>query len=264
MATIRAAFFDIDGTLVPFLSDGAPASTLAALRALREKGVLVFVASGRPPRHLDFVHTQVPVPFDGYVLMNGQYCIDAGGRVLRSKALPRESFRTLLPYLEASGASSSFVELDYIYTNRISEALRKNYEKLGPKVKPDPIDDPARALTHDTYQLSAYISEEEEAEFLRHLPGCKAARWSPDFTDIIPEDGGKAVGVQAMLQHFGLTMDQAIAFGDGGNDMDMLRAVGIGVAMGNAGPQVKAAADYVTTDVEQDGIANALRHFGLI
>ena len=55
-----------------------------------------------------------------------------------------------------------------------------------------------------------------------------------------------------------------MAFGDGGNDIEMLRHVGIGVAMGNAKDEVKACADYVTTSVDDDGIVNALRHFGVI
>ena len=55
-----------------------------------------------------------------------------------------------------------------------------------------------------------------------------------------------------------------MAFGDGGNDMTMLRAAGTSVAMGNALDKVKAHADYVTTSVDEDGIRNALKHFGII
>ena len=55
-----------------------------------------------------------------------------------------------------------------------------------------------------------------------------------------------------------------MAFGDGGNDMAMLRFAGIGVAMGNANDEVKAVADYVTDGVDHDGVMNALRHFGIL
>ena len=61
-----------------------------------------------------------------------------------------------------------------------------------------------------------------------------------------------------------LTREQAIAFGDGGNDVTMLQYAGIGVAMGNACAEAKAAADYITEDVTHDGLAHALEHFGLI
>ena len=67
-----------------------------------------------------------------------------------------------------------------------------------------------------------------------------------------------------MLEALGLTREQSIAFGDDGNDVEMLQYAGIGVAMGNACPEAKAAADYVTDDILADGLANGLRYFGLI
>jgi hydroxymethylpyrimidine pyrophosphatase-like HAD family hydrolase len=59
-------------------------------------------------------------------------------------------------------------------------------------------------------------------------------------------------------------MSNCIGFGDGGNDTTMIKDCGIGVAMGNAIPELKSIADYVTSSVDEDGIANALRHFGII
>jgi hypothetical protein len=92
----------------------------------------------------------------------------------------------------------------------------------------------------------------------------KSVRWNPDFTDLIPADGGKSVGIQQLLEHFGLSQEETMAFGDGGNDIEMLQYVHLGVAMGNGTQNVKAAADYVTDSVDEDGIWNALVHFGLI
>ena len=85
-----------------------------------------------------------------------------------------------------------------------------------------------------------------------------------DFADILPAGGGKPNGLAHTLAHLGLTREQCIAFGDGGNDVTMLEYAGIGVAMGNACDAAKAAADYVTDDITADGLAKALAHFGLI
>ena len=74
MAQIKAAFFDIDGTLLPFHAKALPESTVQALAALRENGVKTFIATGRPPVHLPYLHALDGIPFDGYVTMNGQYC----------------------------------------------------------------------------------------------------------------------------------------------------------------------------------------------
>ena len=67
-----------------------------------------------------------------------------------------------------------------------------------------------------------------------------------------------------MTKHLGLNPQHTMAFGDGGNDSSMIRTAGIGVAMGNAMDSLKREADYVTTSVDEDGIWNALRHYGLI
>ena len=96
------------------------------------------------------------------------------------------------------------------------------------------------------------------------MPGCAATRWSPYFSDITPRGGSKRVGIEKMLAHFGIPASDTMAFGDGGNDIEMLRFAGVGVAMGNAGEEVRLAADYVTDDVDHDGIQNALRRFGVI
>lgn len=265
-APVRAVFFDIDGTLVSFKTHKAPASALRALRALHEKGIRLFISSGRPPEMLGILHEQLEhFPFDGYILMNGQYCTDAAGKPFHIQALPAGAFPVLLPWLEEHpDVVCGFVELDYVYNNRHTEAAVASARKLGLKGPHNPIDDPARTLTHKTYQLNPYIPPELDAEFIAHAPGCKAVRWNDAFADVIPADGGKPEGVKRMLDRFGLTPAEAMAFGDGGNDIDMLRFVGTGVAMGNAAPHVKAAAGYVTADIDADGLEKALYHFGVL
>ena len=76
--------------------------------------------------------------------------------------------------------------------------------------------------------------------------------------------GGKSAGMQIFLDKYGFNRSESMAFGDGENDKEMLEYAGIGVAMGNAKDSVKAVADYVTDSVDDNGIENALRHFGLI
>ena len=71
----------------------------------------------------------------------------------------------------------------------------------------------------------------------------------------------KGRGLEIIAGHEGLRLDECMAFGDGGNDIAILRKAGTGVAMGNAGATVKAAADYVTDTIDSDGVANALRYF---
>ncbi|MBS6547259.1 MAG: Cof-type HAD-IIB family hydrolase [Butyricicoccus pullicaecorum] len=261
---IRAIFFDIDGTLLSFQTHQVPESTQRALWLLREQGVKLFVATGRPPKTAGYLREVFDFDFDGYVTMNGQYCL-VGDQVIHEQYIPSESIASLLPYLEKKQIACDFIELDRLYinlhnefTDQFAALIGSNVDVIGPVV------DVRCALKNKVYQLSPFISEAEEPEFFRHLPGCKAARWTPLFTDVIPEDGGKPVGMDHMIRHFGIAPEEVMAFGDGGNDLDMLVHAKIGVAMGNAVDAVKAAADYVTTDVDHDGIWNALVHFGLV
>ena len=116
---IRAAFFDIDGTLLLFDNHGMPDSTVQALHALQESGVKIFIATGRPPVHLPHLPALQKVSWDGFVTMNGQYCFLADGEQIYSKAIDPASLRTLLPYIEKEQLSIGFVEKDACYFNLI-------------------------------------------------------------------------------------------------------------------------------------------------
>jgi Cof subfamily protein (haloacid dehalogenase superfamily) len=94
--------------------------------------------------------------------------------------------------------------------------------------------------------------------------GCEFGRWHPAFVDITAKGNTKQNGIDQFIKHFGFKLEETMAFGDGGNDIGMLRHAGIGIAMGNAKDDVKAVADYVTDTVDEDGIYKAMKHFGII
>lgn len=258
--TIRAAFFDIDGTLLPFRAEQLPASTLAALAALRQRGVRTFIATGRPPIHLPRLHALAGVPFDGYVTMNGQYCFLTDGTELYRHAIDPAVLRMLLPFVNREKISVGFIEKDRVTFNLIDRHSAEHCRNMGFTAG----DVAARIEAAPIYQLAAFFPVEEQREFLDHCPGCTAVRWNDDFVDVLPAGGGKTQGMAQVLAALGLRREQSIAFGDGENDVDMLRFAGIGVAMGNGCPEAKAAADYITGDVTDNGLADGLRHFGLI
>ena len=96
------------------------------------------------------------------------------------------------------------------------------------------------------------------------LPNCESGRWFPAFTDIVAKGIRKQKGIDEIIRHFGIGQEETMAFGDGHNDIDMLKLVNIGVAMGNAKDEVKEAADEVTDDIDHDGIYQALKRHHII
>ena len=91
-------------------------------------------------------------------------------------------------------------------------------------------------------------------DILQGTHNTQITAWWDKAVDIIPINCGKGNAVNAILDYYGFSKDEAIAFGDGENDVEMLEAVGTGIAMGNAKDEVKAKADFACQSVENDGI----------
>ena len=262
---IRAVFFDIDGTLQSMITHEIPERTLQALYALKEKGVLLFPCTGRPPVQLQMLSQNFQnFPWDGYVMLNGQYCMDGEKKMFYDHPIRRETFDTLIPYLETVNHPVTFMELDYQYDLMFNENAWEYVKKIGREDLMTPVDDIHRVFTHPTYQISPLILPEKDEEFLKHAPYMKSVRWTDAFADMIPCDGGKPEGMKQIMEHFHIAREETMAFGDGGNDISMLEYAGIGIAMGNGRDEVKAAADYVTDTCENSGVYYALEHFGVL
>lgn len=255
---IKAAFFDIDGTMFSHTIHAIPESTRNAVHLLREKGVKVFIATGRSLSETK----RVPLgdmKFDGYVTLNGQICLDAAENILSEAPITGEDGEYLIDAFVNKKIPLAIVEKERIYINYIDDSVIRAQKSV--EIPLLPLGEYQGA---PIYQFIGYMNREETEKFAQKIPNCKITRWYDEGIDIISKDGGKANGIQKVLEVYGFTREETIAFGDSDNDMEMLEFAGIGVAMGNAVECVKEAADYVTTDIDQDGIWNACRHLGLI
>lgn len=254
---IKAVFLDIDGTLISFETHQIAPSSIEAIQAVREKGVKVFAATGRAKAFLGQI---AELPLDGFVIMNGAYCFLPDGTEIHVDAIPQEDLIRLNEYLQTSDIPFTFIEREVMYINRVNplvEELAAYFNVFVP-----PVVSPHEAIGKEVLQLMGYFGEEIEAElFGKVLLHCEPMRWHPLFTDIAPKGNDKQFGIARMAAHFGIGQDEILAIGDGGNDKRMLQYAGVGVAMGNAKDDVKACADYVTTSVDQDGVANALNRY---
>ncbi len=256
---VKAIFFDVDGTLVSFRTHTIPPSALEALRALRAKGIKLFLATGRHRAMLRKV--EALFPFDGGVTLSGQYCF-AGGQVLRSNPMPPQAVEELVGAAGDGTFSCIFLEGEDIYVNCVNPLTQQFIVDLD--IDMPPVRPASYALGRTVYQAVTFLDRDHEHLLLSRAPHLKTTRWHPNFLDVIPPTGGKDKGLDAVLAHFGIPLEASMAFGDGENDLSMLRHAGIGVAMGSASDLVKAGANYVAPDVDEDGLARALEHFGLL
>ena len=256
---VQAIFFDVDGTLVSFRTHTVSPGVLDALHRLREKGIKLFISTGR---HIQLIDDLCRLfPFDGFVTLSGQYCF-CGDTVLRRNPLPPRETADLVRAAREMNFPCVFMEENEVYVNHVDEATRELLEELNiPCLN---VHEPEHALSHTLYQAVVFLTEQEEDKLARFAPTVDHTRWHPAFLDAIPAGGGKDVGVDAILEHFHIPLENAMAFGDGANDLSMLTHVGLGVAMGNARDDVKAQADYVTDSVDEDGVVTALKHFHIL
>ncbi|MBR2067964.1 MAG: Cof-type HAD-IIB family hydrolase [Solobacterium sp.] len=251
---IKAIFFDIDGTLTDLKTRRMRPSTIEALNRLKEKGIYTFISSGRPVR-LMIQESEVfqDVHFDGYVLLNGQYCTDENFKAFYKKPIKKEAIKKIIQVSKDKEYALRFFEDEYIYLNK---------EKKDEFIYIDmPIIDPRRALEKDTYQISGSIPEEDDSLYTKENEDIRIVRWAKGRADIIPFDGGKANGIQETIRHYGFHREEIMAFGDGENDIEMLEYAHIGIAMGNGHPNLLKIADEVCENLEEDGLYKALlRH----
>lgn len=256
---IKAVFFDIDGTLVSFKSHTVPESARRAIARLREQGVKVFIATGRLMKHVGIVND---IEVDGYITVNGGYCITSAGEVIFESAFPRATVERVIDLSEQYGFDLNVMTHEDMYVSSMGERVKKIASMIN--IMPTVADVRAIAATQPVVQMCPYISRELEQEIMPLLPDCVGSRWIETFMDLNVRGVDKSLGIQQVMNYYGLTMAEAMAFGDGGNDLPMVRDAAVGVAMGNACDELKAVADYITSSVDEDGVSRALEHFGLI
>lgn len=230
----------------------------------KEKGIKIFVATGRPKVDILKVKELTDFPFDGFVTVNGQYCYDKDETVLYEKYLDKEDVKNIFAFLKKNNLACHVILKENIYETLINEKVKQLIELVGydeAEIELKPLDS---FLDKEIFQLCPYLNPEDDEEFNKQLKNCKTMRWCDLFVDVIPKDGGKPEGIKKICEHYGIKQEEIMAFGDGENDCQMLKYAKIGIAMGNASEKVKSCADYVTDDVDENGIENALKHFGII
>ncbi|WIH82138.1 Cof-type HAD-IIB family hydrolase [Brachyspira pilosicoli] len=258
---IKAAFFDVDGTLVSFKTHKISELSKKAILTLKQQNIKIFVATGRALYQIDNLDN---IEFDGYITFNGSACY-INNKEIYKITLNKNDIKNLCSYLKNNNLPCSIMTGKDIYTNT-HKTIEMFYNMVNVNVNVvDNFLEYVQSNIDDIFQINIFSDKETEKEIMNNvLINSSSSRWHPIFFDVNIKNIGKHVGIDKVIEHYGIKLEETIAFGDGENDISMIKHAHIGVAMGNADTRVKEIANYITDDVDNDGVYKALKHYGLI
>lgn len=257
----KIIFFDIDDTLYIKDTNHVPSSVAPALKALKSAGVIVAIASGRsigviPPVVRALIDE---VGIDLLLTINGGYNLWQGKPFL-DFPLSADTAYHITQMLNADNIGFACMSHDRIYAMRDTANLRTALASLHIPYQFVSLDD--FDFNQPIYQILAFYAD---GEYNPTLPAnIKTVRWHRCAVDILECDGSKARAIAQVLDRLGIHTKDACAFGDGLNDIEMLKLVGTAIAMDNAHPELKPFADIVCPRHDEDGIAKILDELGWI
>jgi Cof subfamily protein (haloacid dehalogenase superfamily) len=256
---IQAVFFDVDGTIFSHEANDVPASTHRAITELQRRGVIVGLATGRSLWEI----RQLPLKglcFDVLLTLNGHLVLDGKGNYLDGNPLVGDALASVLALFRGTDIPVTLVEQNRMYINFINDDVVQAQTAVR-----IPLPETGHYEGADVFHANVFIDASREAWLRQALPGCDVTRWHDKALDVnARSEGGKAAAILRFASQHGIAREEIAAFGDAENDIAMLRAVGVGVCMGNGSPEAKAAADLVTDDIDEDGVAHALQRLSLI
>ena len=256
-------FFDIDGTLLINPFEPMPVSTIRAIEQARANGHICMINTGRS---LKLVGEEITgqTEFDGLLLGCGTM-ITYRGDVLLHKTFSVTEAKRIIEGLQShgidavlEGAENNFLapeeemfhERWKAYIRKFTDMSYGTYEEASEHF------DKFYAYVEDRTKMDAFM--QEFAELLDIVDRHKG------FFELMPKGCSKASAMEYVAEYLGIPMSETVAIGDGANDIPMLECANYAVVMGNAPDDVKNLADFVTTDVDKDGIENALKWLDVI
>lgn len=274
MSSKKIIFLDIDGTLIDY-TQKLPPSTAEALNRARAHGHKLLISTGRSKPSI--YPWLLEMGFDGMIAGDGAYA-EYGGNIILASTIPEARISHLYHFLDDRKIGLYEESNSGIYGNRyfVSETARSfgipqavaagHLHKAFPSLTFDH-QDYHLDVNKVSFVMTPLISNAELGnEFGDYF---RVGVWNifgkgRDFGDFTQKHLNKATAVAVLLETLGLNREDTIAFGDSYNDREILQYCQTGVAMGNAEDELKSMADYVTSDVTDDGIFKAFEHLGLI
>lgn len=254
--------FDLDMTLLDHKTGRITPSALDAIERLKAHHKIILATGRDMDNYYSRMYLDIVSP-DAVVHMNGTK-VTAGDQLLYEHLFDKDLLERLLTYCEREGFGIGMTEGDldyYIHPEVIKANDIRAFGSCGRQFQ-DPWD-----MMHKKIRTLAMIgSEKQIAQVGQAFPQLKLPLFaSRRGADVIEHGYSKADGLKHLAKYFNEpeNLAETVAFGDSMNDLEVIKAAGLGIAMGNSVPELKAAADYVTAGIDEDGIWQACEKFGL-
>ena len=277
----KLVFFDVDGTIWDW-QRVVPDSAREAVRRMRENGHLAFICSGRAKGNLR-APWLLDIGFDGMVAACGAY-VELEGEILYNRIIEQAQVKKTVDVLNRckmpfvlEGPQKHWVS-DWgfdrdDYVANLYELLKDDAVTISGYTEGIEINKFSADILGMTDYREIRATLDDYFDFIEHgvTPDLlleSAHKGKPleilGVIEAVPKGLSKGVGLKLVCEKLGIAPEDTIAVGDSVNDLEMFETAGTAIAMGNATDAAKQAADWITTDIHEDGVFNAMRHFGLI
>ncbi len=256
--TYKIVFLDVDGTITNHEDGSIPHSTIEAIKILKSKGIIVVAATGRP---LSMCKDLQDLGIQTFITANGGY-VKHEETVIHKVPMDKNVLSEVMDFAQSENNGLSFYTEEF-YMNGVKENEILTALKETLSLDDYPITNPS-IHEEEVFLLCLFANDEVVEKYRQRFPHLTFKRWHPYVLNVLQENVSKSLAIVKTLEFFGIDKSEAIAFGDGENDIDMLELVGLGIAMGNGNEKLKSVADFVTKKSSEDGIHYALEKYGII
>lgn len=256
----KIIFFDIDRTLYDPDTKCIPASTIEVLKELHKReDIEIAIATGRAFYMLHIIE-EIKEYINIFVLINGQIIMKDGITIYRNP-IDKKDVLDVVKTFDQNNMKYGFLgEFDETL-NIVDEKGKKAFDLVNMKL---PRIDPHFHLDNDIFQMWAFADRAEHNYFKQQLSNLEVVSWLGGGFDVLSKGMSKKEGIKRILEIEGILLENAYAFGDGDNDIEMLDFIPKSIAMGNASEACKKHAKYITSDIKEDGVKNGLKVLGFI
>ena len=259
---VKIIFFDIDGTLLAKKQKHISEEVIQALYHLKQQGILLCIATGRHMEEIKQLHVCDDFAFDQYITLNGCYCITDQHKCIYKAPINKQDVINITAALNTIEAAYTVVTKHGSFLNKVDKHTLAAYKELQtPMPTLASLDN---IIDEEILQIIPYLSKEQLDTVIPSIGSCQITQWHPFGYDILSCQGGKEAGIDKVLEYYNIDPSHTMAFGDGLNDVGMLKKVKIGICMGNGKEETKKVSSYVTKNVDKNGIVHALKHYEML